>query len=302
MSIRRSTESLYRDAAWAAWVGLVINVLLGVVKLAGGLLANSFALLTDAVNSIGDSLTSVVVLIALAVARRPADTEHPYGHTRAEAIAGSNVALVIIITALCLGWNALLRLAEQHDPPPAWTLWIAGGNVIIKECLYRYKVRVGRRTRSSAIMANAWDHRSDALCSLAVLLGLAAVRLGGPRFIFLDEVAALVVVMAILWSGIVLFRNSARELMDAQAEDEILKTVRERAERVQDVRAVETLRMRKTGLEYLADIHIEVDSDRTVAEGHEIGHRVKDELMREFPVIQDVLVHVEPHALPRKDA
>ena len=98
MSIRRSTESLYRDATRAAWIGLVINVSLGIIKLCGGLLANSFALLTDAVNSIGDSLTSVVVLIALAVARRPADREHPYGHTRAEAIAGSNVALVIILT------------------------------------------------------------------------------------------------------------------------------------------------------------------------------------------------------------
>jgi cation diffusion facilitator family transporter len=286
---------LYRDATRAALIGLFVNLLLGAVKLAGGIAANSFALLTDAVNSIGDSLTSVVVLIALAVARRPADREHPYGHTRAEAIAGSNVALLIIITALYLGWEAVWRLPLQHEPPPVWALWIAGANVVIKESLYRYKVRVGKRTRSSAIVANAWDHRSDALCSLSVLIGLAIVRVGGPQFIAVDEIAALVVVAAILWSGIVLFQKSVHELMDAQAEKEILDTIRSRAEQVESVRVVETLRVRKTGLEYLVDIHVEVDSQVTVAEGHEIGHVVKDSLMLEFPVVRDVLVHVEPH-------
>ncbi len=295
MSIRSSRESLYRDATRAALIGLLINLLMGAVKLVGGIAANSFALLADAVNSIGDSLTSVVVLIALAVAQRPADRQHPYGHTRAEAIAGSNVALLIVVTALYLGWEAVWRLPLQHEPPPGWTLWIAGANVVIKEALHRYKIRVGKRTRSSAIIANAWDHRSDALCSLSVLIGLAVVRIGGPRFIAADEIAALVVVAAILWSGIALFQKSAHELMDVQADDDIMELVRERAEQVEDVRAVETLRLRKSGIEYLADIHIEVDSQRSVAEGHDIGHRVKDALMQEFPVIQDVLVHVEPY-------
>ena len=220
MSSRPSRESLYRDATRAALLGLLINLVLGAVKLVGGIVANSFALLTDAFNSIGDCLTSAVVLIALSFARRPADDQHPYGHTRAEAIAGSNVALIIILTALYLGWEAIWRLPVQHAPPPNWALWIAGGNVVIKEALYRYKVRVGRRTRSSAIIANAWDHRSDALCSLAVLIGLGIVRAGGPRFIAADEIAALVVVAAILWSGFELFRKSAHELMDVQAEDD----------------------------------------------------------------------------------
>jgi cation diffusion facilitator family transporter len=274
---------------------LAINLTLGAVKLVGGLLANSFVLLTDAVNSLGDSLTSVVVLIALVVARRPADRQHPYGHTRAEAIAGSNVALLIVITALYLGWEAIRRLSMPSAPPPLWTLWIAGANVVIKEALYRYKVRVGQRTRSSAIIANAWDHRSDALCSLSVLIGLAVVRVGGPPLRAADEIAALIVVAAILWSGIVLFQKSVHELLDAQAEEGILDAIRTRAADVESVRLVETLRVRKTGLEYLVDIHIEVDANRTVAEGHEIGHRVKDALMQEFPVIQDVLVHIEPH-------
>ena len=112
---------LYRQAIRAAALGLAINLALGVIKLFAGLVGNSFALLTDAVNSLGDSLTSVVVVIALHVAQRPADAEHPYGHTRAEAIAASNVALLIVLSAILLGWEALQRLSQVHAPPPAWT-------------------------------------------------------------------------------------------------------------------------------------------------------------------------------------
>ena len=117
-------------------LGLVVNVTLGIVKLVGGIVGGSFALISDAVNSIGDSLTSVVVVFALVFAQRPADREHPYGHTRAEAIAATNVALLVILSALFVGWEAIRRIPIQHDLPPIWTLWIAGANVLIKEVLY----------------------------------------------------------------------------------------------------------------------------------------------------------------------
>ena len=287
--------SLYRQASRAALLGLVVNLTLGVLKLIGGIVGHSFALLSDAVNSLGDSLTSIVVLFALSFAQRPADPEHPYGHTRAEAIAASNVALLIILSALWVGWQALLATSRVHAQPPLWTLWLAAANVLIKESLYRYKVRVGKRTGSAAIIANAWDHRADAFCSLAVLVGLAVVRWAGPAYGWVDQVAALVVVAAIIGSGIRLFHNSASELMDLQADDEFVQQVRTAAERVPGVCAVEQLRVRKTGLEYLADLHLEVDAELTVAEGHRIGHAVKDRLMQEFCPLRDVLVHLEPH-------
>ena len=126
-------SALYRKAIRAAILGLVINVVLGAVKLVGGLISGSFALISDAVNSIGDSLTSIVVVAALIVAQRPPDPEHPYGHTRAEAIASSNVALLIILSALYVGWEAIRRFSLQHAAPPVWTLWIAAANVVIKE-------------------------------------------------------------------------------------------------------------------------------------------------------------------------
>mgnify|MGYP001815402781 CR=1 FL=1 len=265
------------------------------VKLVGGIVGSSFALISDAVNSLGDSLTSVVVLGGLWYAQQPADEEHPYGHTRAEAVAASNVALLIVTSALIVGWQAITRLTVKHDLPPAWTLWIAAANVVIKEGLYHYKLRVGERIGSAAIIANAWDHRSDALCSLAVFVGLGIVRWAGPQYIWADEVAALFVVGAIVWSGAKLFRTSTSELLDPQADSELVQRIRQAAGQVAGVRQVEKLWVRKTGLEYLADIHIQVDAEMSVDEGHRIGHLVRDRLVEEFVSLRDVLVHLEPY-------
>lgn len=292
---KQSMAAVYSEVRRAALLGLGVNLLLGLVKLFGGLVGDSFALVSDAVNSLGDVFASVIVLFALQVAQRPADKEHPYGHTRAEAIAASNVALLVILSALWVGWEAIQRFNVQHQVPPAWTLWIAGANVVIKESLYQYKARVGKRTGSAAILANAWDHRSDALCALAVLVGLGIVRWGGPDFISADEIASLVVVAAIIWSGATLFRKSAYELMDVQAEADLVAAVRRSAASVPGVLGVEKLWMRKSGLEFLADIHLEVNPQLTVAEGHRIGHLVKDRLLEEFPNLRDVLVHLEPY-------
>jgi cation diffusion facilitator family transporter len=275
-------------------LGLAVNLVLGIVKLVGGVLGRSFALISDAVNSLGDSLISIVVLFALAYAQRPADEQHPYGHTRAEAVAGSNVALLIIMSALYVGYVAIFQLPVPHEVPSAWTLWIAGANILIKQGLYRYKLQVGNRTGSTAIIANAWDHWSDSICSLAVLVGLGAVRWAGPDYIWADAIAALVVVAAILWSGLKLFHTTASDLLDPQADEKLVLQIRRVAESVPGVRAVEKLWVRKTGMEYLADIHIQVAAQMTVEEGHGIGHEVKSRLGERVVMLRDVLVHLEP--------
>lgn len=288
-------DSPYREAAHAAAIGLIVNFVLAIIKLIGGIVGHSFALLSDAANSIGDVLTSCVVLFSLRVAQKPADAEHPYGHTRIEAVAGSNVAVLIIVSAVWIGWEAIQRLSQSHPIPPSWTLWIAGGNVLVKEILYRYKIRVGRETGSLAVIAGAWDHRSDALCSLAVLIGLAVIRVGGAEYIWADDVASLIVVAAILWTAINLLRQSTHELMDAQADEVLVSDMRTSVLQVDGVLGVEKFWVRKSGLEYFADIHIEVDPDKTVAAGHIIGHKAKERLMTVYPQLRDVLVHLEPH-------
>jgi len=295
--VHAKTKQLYRSATRAIMLGLAVNAGLGVAKLAAGLLVGSFALLSDAVNSLGDTLTSIVVWFALCYAQRPPDAEHPYGHTRAEAIAASNLALIIILSAFAIGWKTVTNFnAPMEQLPPLWALALAGFNVVVKEGLYQYKRRVGERTGSMAVVANAWDHRADALCALVVLIGLAATRWGGHDWAWADKVAALIIVAAILWSATGLFCQSSSELMDLQADEQILDRIRRIAASIPEIRHVETLWVRKSGLEYFVDIHIEVDPQMTVSEGHRIGHLLKDRLLDEIHILRDVLVHLEPHA------
>jgi cation diffusion facilitator family transporter len=289
-----SVEAMFRSARRTAALGLIVNLALGAVKLVGGIVGQSFALVSDAVNSIGDSLGSVIVLFALRVAQRPPDAGHPYGHTRAEAVAGLSVAWLIAFSAVLVGWEAVTHLFARHSLPAPWTLWIAAANVVLKESLYRINLRIGERIGSQSLVANAWDHRSDALCSLAVVIGIAAVRWGGPRFIWADEAAALVVVAAILWSAWRLLRTSAGELMDQQTDAATVTAIRRSAEAVPGVHKVEKLRVRRSGMELFADMHLEVDPQITVERGHRIGHDVKSRLVKEFTALRDVLVHLEP--------
>jgi cation diffusion facilitator family transporter len=290
-----SVEAMYASASRAAALGLLVNLALGAAKLVGGLVGHSFALLSDAVNSIGDSFSSAVVWLALGVAQRPADAKHPYGHTRAEAVAGLSVAWLIAFSAVVVAWQAIMRITERHSIPAAWTLWIAAANVVLKELLYRFNLRIGQQIGSQALVTNAWDHRSDALCSLAVVIGIAAVNWGGPRYIWADEAAALVVVAAIPWSAYRLLRTNTSELLDEQADEPLVAAIRAAADGVPGVRGVETLWVRRSGMEYFADIHIEVDPQLTVERGHLIGHAVKSHLLSEFTALRDVLVHLEPH-------
>jgi cation diffusion facilitator family transporter len=291
----RLENTRYRDAYRAAVVGLAVNLALGVVKLAAGLLARSGALIADAVNSLGDALTSIAVIYGLKVAQRPADDEHPYGHSRAEGIAATNVAVVIIVSGAIVAWESVLRMGKVSPATDAWILAVAGGNVILKEGLFRYIISVSRRTGSASIQANAWDHRSDALCSLAVLISLAVIRWGGPTYAWVDPLAALLVGVVVILSGIHLFRSSASDLMDVQADPALVEQIRTSAAAIEGVEKVETLLVRKSGLEYLVDMHIEVRAELTVDQGHRISHHVKDALLREFHELRNVLVHIEPY-------
>ncbi|MCB0330552.1 MAG: cation transporter [Bdellovibrionales bacterium] len=289
-----AAKPVYQDVSRAALLGLVVNLFLGAVKLIGGIISGSFALISDAVNSLGDVLTSAALLMALRFAQKPPDANHPYGHTRAEAIAAINVALLVIVSALWVAIEAISRLPALHDIPAAWTLWIAGGNVLIKESLYHFKIRVAKRTGSKAILAHAWDHRADAFSALAALAGLSIVRFGGTSFIWADELASLVIVGAILFSATKLFREAASELMDAQAAPEFVELIRQDALLVPGVLGIETLWIRKSGIEYLADIHLEVDPNISVIDGHAISHALRDSLLHKHACLRDVLVHIEP--------
>jgi cation diffusion facilitator family transporter len=291
---RLSIHDLYLQSRRAAALGLVAGLGLGLAKLVGGLAGHSLALLSDSVHSLGDAVVSGVVLAALHWSQLPPDREHPYGHTRGEAVAGSNVALLLVLTALGIIWESLRTLTEPSPTPKAIALWVAAASVVIKEGLYRYNTAVARRTGSSALRAVAWDHRLDAFSSLAVFVGVGLAFWGGPAFHAADHVAALIVALTVLWAGVKLFWASLQELLDRQADPAMVEEVRQEALSVAGVKGVEKLLVRKTGLEYLVDIHVEVDPEISVRDGHAIAHAVKDRVVSRIVPIKDVLVHIEP--------
>jgi cation diffusion facilitator family transporter len=294
-------HDLYGRSQRAALWGVAIALTLGIAKLVGGLSGNSVALVSDGVHSLGDALASAAVWGALFWAQRPADREHPYGHMRAEAIAGSNVSLVLILSGLWVGWEAVSTWGEPSPPPGAYTLAIAAASVVLNEWLFRYSRRVANRTGSRAVLAASWDQRLDAFGSLAVLVGLTLAYAGGEPFHAADHVAAILVALVILWAGGHLFYHSLHELMDRQADPDLLAKLRREAEEVAGVVRVEKLLARKTGLEYLVDIHVEVDPEVSVRQGHAIGHTVKARIMDRNVTVKDVLVHIEPAQMRHAD-
>ncbi len=289
-----SMHEYYRQGRRAAFWGVVVALTLGVIQFLGGWFGGSVALMSDAFHSLGDAMTSFAVFGALFWAQQPADAEHPYGHTRAEAVAGSNVALLLVFLGLGVGWEALVTLRDPSEPPKWYTLVIAAAGIVLKEALYRYEIRIARSTGSGAVRASAWDHRLDAFGSLAVLVGLALARWGGPECHAADHVAAIIVGLVIFLAGVRLFWASLNELMDRQAEPETLQAVRREALAIPGVLGVEKLLVRKSGLEHLVDIHVEVDPDMSVRDSHEIGHAVKNRLLDKVITVKDVLVHIEP--------
>jgi cation diffusion facilitator family transporter len=285
----------YRDSRRAAAWGIGLSLGLGLAKFIGGYFGHSLALLSDALHSVVDAGISGALMAALLVAERPADPEHPYGHGRMELVAGAGVALVFLFLAAGIAWEAIATIQVSHPPPHTYTLVIAGCSAVFQEGLYQYSSRVARRSGSRALTATAWDYRLDALAGLAVVLGVSFAKWGGPSWQWADHAAALGIAATVLWIGSRLLRENVSDLMDRQASLEILEEVGRASAAVAGVLGVETLRVRKSGLEYFADIHIEVAPDLTVKAGHEIAHAVKDRIRITVPAIRDVLVHVEPH-------
>jgi cation diffusion facilitator family transporter len=267
---------------------------LAVAKLVGGWFGHSQALLSDSVHSLGDSLSCASIFAALWWAERPPDDEHPYGHTRIETIAASYVALLLVGSGVWVGYEAVRSFNALMPAPHRYTLVIALASVVLSETIYRYSMRVARRTGSKAIEASAWDQRLDVCASMVVLIGLAITTLGGPGWHAVDKIAALIVAGIIVWTGGSLFWGSLQDLMDRQAEPELLAMVRSLTRAVSGVQGVEKLLVRKAGLEYFVDIHVEVDPEISVQEGHQIGHAVKNRLVSEIAAVKDVLVHIEP--------
>jgi cation diffusion facilitator family transporter len=273
---------------------IAINLVLALVKISVGVLGSSYALIADGIESTADIFSSLVVYGGLQVSSRPPDEDHPYGHGKAESLAAMLVSLFLIGSAILIAVQSIAEIRTQHSSPAWYTLLVISLIILIKELLFRRMYKIGDTLDSSSLRSDAWHHRSDAITSLAAFVGISIAVLGGDRFASADDWAALLACGVILFNGLRLLRPALNEVMDAAPADEVERRITDLAANVPGVARIEKCRIRKSGLGYLMDIHVEVDSEITVREGHAIGHEVKDRLLASDLTITDVVVHVEP--------
>ncbi len=283
----------------ATFAGLAVNTVLTAAKFTAGILGHSHALVADAVESLADIFSSLVVWRGLVVANEPADEDHPYGHGKAEPLAAAAVSTLLLLAAGWIVVKAIRDLSEPHPPPSPYTLLVLGAVIAIKEVLFRFVQHESTEVQSLVVRADAWHHRSDAITSLAAAIGITVAIVGGKRYESADEIAAIVAAAVIAWNGWRMLRPALDELMDAAPSREIVDRIRKFAQTVHGVAGVEKCVARKMGYNYYVDMHVEVDPDMTVRQSHEIAHDVKDKIRSRFPAVRDVLIHIEPAKNPR---
>ena len=278
----------------ASMVGLVANLVLALGKLVAGVLGHSHALTADATESLGDVFGSLIVWRGLKIAARPPDSEHPYGHGKAEPLAAALVAVLLMMAGVGIAIQSVHEIRSPHEGPAAFTLVVLLIVIAIKEGLFQRLHRVGTKIESAAVRTDAWHHRSDAITSAVAAVGIAVSIIGGKGYEVADDWAALFASGVILLTGVRLLRRPAEELMDRSPEPGLQERVTQVAEDRPDVHRVEKLLMRKMGLYYVADMHLEVAPTMTVFEGHEIAHRVKEAVQAAMPQIVEMTIHIEP--------
>lgn len=281
-------------------LSIVGNVILAVIKWLAGYLGNSFALIADAIESTTDILSSILVLMGLKYASRPADRNHPYGHGRIEPLVTFVVVGFLMISAVFIATESIRNIRNPHDSPEPYTLVVLAVVILIKEVLYRFIRTKSRITHSSALRSDAWHHRSDALTSAAAFIGISLALIFGDSWAAADDWAAMIVSVIILYNCYLIFRPALGEIMDEHMYDELVDEIRVISMTIPGVLDTEKCHIRKTGMQYLVDLHVIVDGQINVAKGHEIAHRLKDVLMLRLPELADVLIHIEPDAQTSK--
>ncbi|MFO7820858.1 MAG: cation diffusion facilitator family transporter [Lentisphaeria bacterium] len=275
-------------------IGLVYNVGLCIIKVFAGVVGNSQAVLADGVHSLSDIASDLVVITGAKFWSEPADSEHPYGHGRVESVVSLGIAALLAAAGAGIVFSALSTLQSGQKEAPGWIAAAAAAlSLLIKEGLYRWTIRRGRETGSSALEANAWHHRSDALSSIPALLAVIGAKLF-PEWWLLDPIGGIVVSVLILHAAWAISRQSLQALIDRGASEDEVKRIRQLASQVEGVIRVHAIRTRSLGQGWNADLHVLVDPALTVREGHDIAERVHELLLTQGPRVADTLVHIEP--------
>lgn len=276
-------------------IGIAVSLVLVVVKIIAGYAGHSYALIADATETATDVLSSALLWIGLRISLKPPDREHPYGHGKAEPLAGVVISLFLFAAALWIGWHAIEYIRTPHQLPRLFTLGILLVVILVKEGMFRYVLKVGREIQSQAVKSDAYHHRSDAITSLAAFIGISIALVLGKGYEAADDWAALIASGIILYNAVILLRPSLAEIMDAAPSQELIGRVAAQASEIDGVLEVEKCFVRKMGFDYYVDLHIKVQPNLTVEQGHGIAHQVKQHLLSGDLRIQNALIHVEPY-------
>ena len=291
------TTTLQRDGSVTTWLSLGVNLVLAVAKFTVGILASSQALVADGIHSLVDIASDITAIIGLKFAHLPKDDDHPYGHHRFSTLATMLISSLVLLFCLGLAWQSVSALVDgtKTATPGIAAAWVAGVALLVKEGFYRYARRQAERLGSRLLMANAMDHRADAIASLLALVAVVIANLS-PEWSVLDKVVGLVLAGWLGAEGIKLFKGSCEDLLDTAPAAHVLRDLSEHILAAPGAKGFHAFRARRLGDRFEVDFHLQVAETATVAEGHAIAGRIKADILKSHPEVVSVLVHVEPDA------
>ncbi len=285
-------DQRHRVTKKATLVGAAINALLALSQIICGLIGQSQALLADGIHTLSDLSSDFIVLYATSRSSKAADTEHPYGHGRIETLASLLLGIILIGVGISLGIRGLLSIFTTDRPDPEFiTLFFAALAIVSKEYLYRYTMKAARQVHSNLLESNALHHRSDALSSIVVVIGIASQLAGIPH---MDALAAVIVSLMIIWMGYRLGRKSLEELVDSSLDKTLVTNIQQLIRGNKNINAIHRIRSRSMGGLGYVDAELRVDPRLTVSEAHYIAFTLEEKIKSEFPSIIDVSIHIDP--------
>jgi cation diffusion facilitator family transporter len=284
-----------QTAIKATYFSIIGNTCLAIVKGLAGFFGNSYALIADAIESTTDIFASLLVLFGIKYSNKPADENHPYGHGRAEPLITFLVVGFLITTATIIAYESIYNIQTPHELPKKWTLIVLAIIILWKEYSFRLVMKRSKEANSSSLRADAWHHRSDAITSVAALVGISIALFLGKGYEAADDWAALFASGFIMYNSYKIFRPALGEIMDEHLYDDLIDEIRKVSIQVEGVLDTEKCFIRKAGMKYHVDLHATVDANLTVKEGHDIAHLLKDTLRKEIPELGHVLIHIEPN-------
>jgi len=282
----------YRDAERGSIISFTVNGLLFIFKIFAGVVGHSNAMIADALDTLGDTMTSAGMLVGFRIAKRPADADHPYGHGKAESIIAKLLAIFLIALGLRVAYSSVqVMIAHKTYVPGRIALVAAVVSIIVKIGLFQYTNLLGKKISSTAMTVFSWNIASDIFSSFAALVGIAGARMGFP---LMDPIAAFILSLLVIKAGFTGFHRAYDELMDGAPERAVIDGIKKIVLMNNNVRAIKDIKVRKMGLDLMIDMTIDVDKNMSVEKGHSVTDVIRSDILKKVPAAKEVFIHVEP--------